>query len=90
MYKIEFTSVARNDVVKLEKSEPIAYKKLNKLVQELKDHPYSGTGKPEPLSGDRAGQWSRRITKKHRLVYSVDDGTVTVIVLSVAGHYNDK
>ena len=90
MYKIEFTSVARNNVIKLEKSEPIAYKKLNKLVKELKDHPYSGTGKPEPLSGDRAGQWSRRITKKHRLVYSVDDGTVTVIVLSVAGHYNDK
>ena len=90
MYKIEFTSVARDNVIKLEKSDPIAYKKLNKLVKELKDHPYSGTGKPEPLSGDRAGQWSRRITKKHRLVYSVDDGTVTVIVLSVAGHYNDK
>ena len=90
MYNVSLTPEAEDSLVKLKKSEPTSYKKAVKLIDELYDHPYSGTGKPEPLSGDRAGQWSRRITKKHRLVYSVDDGTVTVIVLSVAGHYSDK
>jgi toxin YoeB len=90
MYNVSLTPEAEDSLVKLKKSEPTSYKKAVKLIDELYNHPYSGTGKPEPLSGDRAGQWSRRITKKHRLVYSVDDGTVTVIVLSVAGHYNDK
>ena len=90
MYNVSLTPEAEDSLVKLKKSEPTSYKKAVKLIDELYDHPYSGAGKPEPLSGDRAGQWSRRITKKHRLVYSVDDGTVTVIVLSVAGHYSDK
>ena len=90
MYNVSLTPEAEDSLVKLKKSEPTSYKKAVKLIDELYDHPYSGAGKPEPLSGDRSGQWSRRITKKHRLVYSVDDGTVTVIVLSVAGHYSDK
>ena len=90
MYNVSLTPEAEDSLVKLKKSEPTSYKKAVKLIDELYDHPYSGAGKPEPLSGDRAGQWSRRITKKHRLVYSVDDVTVTVIVLSVAGHYSDK
>jgi toxin YoeB len=31
--------------------------------------PFKGTGKPEPLRGDLAGWWSRRITLEDRLVY---------------------
>lgn len=49
-----------------------------------------GTGKPEPLSGDRSGQWSRRITQKHRLIYEIEENIVTVDVLSAYGHYDDK
>jgi toxin YoeB len=30
-----------------------------------------GLGKPEPLKGDFAGWWSRRITGEHRLVYHI-------------------
>ncbi|MDR1610431.1 MAG: type II toxin-antitoxin system YoeB family toxin, partial [Candidatus Symbiothrix sp.] len=36
------------------------------------------------------GKWSRRITLKHRLIYQVNDTTITVSVLSAFGHYNDK
>lgn len=28
-------------------------------------------GKPEPLKGDLAGWWSRRINDEHRMVYRV-------------------
>jgi toxin YoeB len=54
------------------------------------EHPYTGTGKPKPMKYEFSGCYSRRITKKHRLVYSVDDDKVIVLVLSVSGHYNDK
>ena len=61
-----------------------------KLEKELMEHPKTGTGKPEPLGGNRVGQWSRRITKKHRLVYEIHDKEVVVIVLTAYGHYDDK
>ncbi|HPM11039.1 MAG TPA: type II toxin-antitoxin system YoeB family toxin [Paludibacter sp.] len=46
--------------------------------------------KPKPLGGDRAGQWSRRITEKHRLVYLIEEEKVNILILSTYGHYNDK
>lgn len=90
MYSVEFAPEALADVAKLQKSEPAAFKKLAKLIQELEQHPKVGTGKPKLLGGDRAGQWSRRITDKHRLVYEVKDEEVLVLVLSSWGHYDDK
>lgn len=79
-----------DDMAKLKRQEPTAFKKAVKLIDELYEHPKTGTGKPEPLSGDRAGQWSRHITKKHRLVYEIRDMEVIVIVVSAYGHYEDK
>jgi len=53
-------------------------------------HPHTGTGHPEQLKGDRTGQWSRTITKKHRLIYEIFETEVHVDVLSAYGHYGDK
>lgn len=90
MYRIDFSANALADVVKLQKSEPKAYKKLAKLIEELKQHPRIGTGKPKPLSVNMSGLWSRRITDKHRLVYRIKDDEVLVLLLSAWGHYDDK
>ena len=49
MYKIEFTQVAIKTTSKYKKSNPIQYKKLVKLLNELMEHPRTGTGHPEPL-----------------------------------------
>jgi toxin YoeB len=89
MYNVVYVRRAEDDLRKLKRSEPDSFKKVVKLLNELAEHPYSGTGKPEPLRGDRSGQWSRRITKKHRLVYEVHDTEVIVLVLSAYGHYED-
>ena len=48
------------------------------LLQECQRAPFVGTGKPEPLKGDLAGLWSRRITQEHRLLYEVDANNVFV------------
>ncbi|MEX1240968.1 MAG: Txe/YoeB family addiction module toxin [Cyclobacteriaceae bacterium] len=37
----------------------------------IERHPFKGLGKPEPLKGNLAGYWSRRVTNEHRLVYRV-------------------
>ena len=65
-------------------------KRITKLLEDILQHPFTGIGKPEPLKGDRSGQWSRRITKKHRLVYEIHDTEVVVLVLTAYGHYDDK
>ncbi|MBQ7056751.1 MAG: Txe/YoeB family addiction module toxin [Bacteroidaceae bacterium] len=88
-YIVEIKEQAEKDLIRLLKNEPNAYKKALKLIGELYEHPMTGTGKPERLRGDRAGQWSRRITSKHRLIYEIHDMQVTVIVLTAYGHYDD-
>lgn len=55
MYSLVFAPQALDDLSKLRKSEPAAFKKAGKLLAELQEHPKTGTGKPEPLSGDRVG-----------------------------------
>ena len=89
-YKVQFTEISDKHIAKLYKSEPQAYKKAMKLIDELYEHPKTGTGHPEQLKGNRTNQWSRRITDKHRLVYEIRDTKVIVIVISAYGHYDDK
>lgn len=89
-YDVRYTREANIDLAKLEKSEPKAFKKATCLIEELRTHPKTGLGHPEPLRGGRSGQWSRQITKKHRLVYRIYDTEVVVLVLTAYGHYDDK
>ncbi len=65
-------------------------KKIQRLLKELEEHPRTGTGKPELLSGDLRGVWSRRINQEHRLLYEIHDDVVLVLVLSMRYHYSKK
>ena len=89
-YKLDFADQAKEDLARLKRDEPLAYRKAATLLAELRLHPRTGTGKPEALTGGRAGQWSRRINRRHRLIYEIQDAVVKVYVLSSWGHYNDK
>ncbi|EZF16923.1 txe/YoeB family addiction module toxin, partial [Acinetobacter baumannii LAC-4] len=60
-------------------------KRINTLIKECLRTPFDGIGKPEPLLGDLAGLWSRRIDEKNRLVYEVTDVAITII--SCRYHY---
>ena len=89
-YSVEIKETAQEDLQRLLKNEPNAYKKALLLIGELYEHPKTGTGKPEQLKGIPQGRWSRRITSKHRLVYQILDTEVIVLVLTAYGHYDDK
>lgn len=87
MYRVEFTEDAKEDIKMLYKKAPMAIKKLEKLLQELREHPKTGTGQVEQLKHFKKETWSRRITQEHRLVYNINDDTVEVLVISTYGHY---
>ena len=90
-YKIELTESAKEDLEKLKKiGNKSVLNKIDKIYKELKEHPYTGTGKPEPLKHDLKGLWSRRINQKDRLIYEVVEQIVTVYIVSAIGHYDDK
>ncbi|WP_118197098.1 Txe/YoeB family addiction module toxin [Albibacterium indicum] len=74
----------------LKRSEPQAYKKATSLIKELAEHPKTGRGKPSLKKYGLAGPYARKITDKHRLVYAIDDESITVIVVAARGHYKDK
>ncbi len=87
MYTIVFTQEAQDDVVALRKRSPQAFRKLTKLLDELREHPRSGTGQVEQLKYFAGETWSRRLDREHRLVYEIHDTEVLVLVLSAFGHY---
>ena len=62
-------------------------KRINSLIDAACREPFEGIGKPEPLVGNLAGYWSRRIDDTNRLVYAVADADITVI--SCRFHYDD-
>jgi toxin YoeB len=60
-------------------------RKINRMIDEARRDPGLGIGKPERLSANLAGYWSRRITDEHRLVYrAVGDD---LVVIQARYHY---
>jgi len=90
-YEIIYSPEAKEDLRKHAKAgNKILLKKISKLLQELEEHPETGTGKLEKLRYRSEEYWSRRINDKHRLEYIVYNDRLTVFVISLWGHYGDK
>jgi len=91
IYKIRLTKEAIKDIKKHKKSgDKKLLQKIGVLLEELREHPRTGTGQPEKLKHDFEEFYSRRINKKHRLIYKIEDRIITVIVLNAYSHYGDK
>lgn len=90
-YVLEFSETALSDIEKHRKSgDKSVLQKIAKLLNELMEHPTTGTGQPKKLKHDLAGLYSRRINQKHRLVYSIKEEIITIHVLSAWSHYGDR
>ncbi len=57
------------------------------LIQLLREDPSRNPPPYEKLVGDLKGLYSRRINRQHRLVYSVEQESRVVKVLSIWSHY---
>jgi toxin YoeB len=90
-YIVQISKSAQKDLVKIYKSgNKSDIERLSRIIEELSETPYTGIGNPEKLRFDLAGFWSRRINKKDRLIYSVEESIVTVTLVSALGHYFDR
>ena len=89
-FVIGYSTSVQKAIKKWKKSNPRAFNKLRDLLPELEQHPRTGTGHPEPLKGGNDVTWSRRITAHDRIIYDIYDNVLTVLVIEIEGHYNDK
>jgi toxin YoeB len=69
--RLTFSSRAWDEYLLWQKEDRRGLERLNALLKECMRDPFRGIGKPEPLGGNLAGWWSRRINREHRLVYRV-------------------
>ncbi|MDR2127253.1 MAG: Txe/YoeB family addiction module toxin [Prevotellaceae bacterium] len=82
--KIIFTPHAYNDYQYWRHSgQKRLFDKINRLLIDISEHPYTGTGKPE-----LAGKWSRRINSEHRIIYSVNENMIEIHWFSMRYHYS--
>ena len=63
-------------------------KRINLLLKDIERNLYEGIGKPELLTGDLSGFWSRRIDDKNRIVYRIKDNKIESA--QCGSHYKDK
>lgn len=82
---LTWTDDAWSDYLYWQTQDKKTLKRINKIIEDIKRAPFDGIGKPEPLKMNLSGFWSRRIDDTNRLVYAIDDHTITII--SCRYHY---
>jgi toxin YoeB len=89
---ISFTSNGWEDLEYWIDNDPDTVTRIKDLIKSIRQDPFRGLGKAEPLRHDLKGYWSRRITSEHRIVYKVS-GTKGVdqkcVILQCRFHYDD-
>ncbi|MGJ9425527.1 Txe/YoeB family addiction module toxin [Nesterenkonia halotolerans] len=78
--KLAWTTEGWDDYLYWQSQDRKTLKRINQLIADmLREDPFEGVGKPEPLKHALAGAWSRRIDEAHRLVYIADRFHVTIL-----------
>lgn len=84
-WKIIYTKQAQKDAKKISNSG--LKNKVEKLLEILREDPYTNNPPYKKLVGDLKGTYSRRINIKHRLIYQVYEDERTIKVISMWTHY---
>ena len=82
---LAWTYAAWADYVRWQTQDRKTLRRINRLISDIVRSPSAGVGKPEALKENLSGLWSRRIDATNRLVYAIDEVTVTII--SCRYHY---
>jgi len=86
--KLDFSGNSWSDYLYWQGQDKKTLRRINKLIQDIDRNGYDGIGKPEPLTGNLAGYWSRHIDEKNRLLYRIVDDIIELYELRT--HYGDK
>jgi len=69
--EIYYAAKAREDRDHWERTNKVIIARIDALIEDIQERPFSGLGKPEPLKFQWSGFWSRRINAEHRLAVAV-------------------
>lgn len=83
-----FTTNGWKDYIHWQTEDRKILRKINTLLEDISRNGNEGIGKPEALSGNLSGYWSRRINDKDRLIYKIDD--TNIYILACKYHYSDQ
>lgn len=76
--KLTWSLHAWEDYLYWQQTDKKLLKRVNALIKDIMRNPFDGIGDPEPLKHNWSGYWSRRINRKHRIVYKVEDSTLVI------------
>lgn len=82
-----FTDIGWEDYLYWQTEDRKTLRKINTLLKDIERNGNEGIGKPEPLTGDLSGFWSRRINQKDRLIYALE--LDQIIIIACRYHYDD-
>ena len=82
-----FTDIGWEDYLYWQTEDRKPLRKINTLLKDIERNGNEGIGKPEPLTGDLSGFWSRRINQKDRLIYALEMDQI--IIIACRYHYDD-
>ena len=82
-----FTDIGWEDYLYWQTEDRKTLRKINTLLKDIERNGNEGIGKPEPLTGDLSGFWSRRINQKDRLIYALEMDQI--IIIACRYHYDD-
>jgi toxin YoeB len=86
--RLVFDVVAWEHYLHWQKQDRKTLDRINALIRDCLRDSFSGIGKPEPLKGELASCWSRRIDDSHRLVYRVE--RLQIEIVSCRYHYGAR
>ncbi len=73
MRTLRVLPIAKCDLDYWKQTDSKKAQRIKTIVAQLCINPMVAIGKPEPLKHDKAGLWSCRIDRHHRLIYSFDE-----------------
>ena len=88
MKSIIFEGKTWNIYEDIRKKDKVLHKNICRIIKDLqRNDPTKGLGKPESLKHNLEGFWSRRISQKDKIIYSLDSKSIHIFALG--GHYDN-
>jgi toxin YoeB len=81
-----WTDDAWKDYLYWQTQDKKTLKRINNILKDIDRQPFVGIGKPEPLTGDKQGYWSRHIDDVNRIVYKIKHDQI--VIVQCGGHYD--
>lgn len=89
MRSIVFEGRTWNKYEELRSKDKVLHKNLCKILKQMqRNDPAKGLGKPEQLKHNLTGFWSRRLSRKDRVIYKFDK--ISIQIFAIGGHYDQR